>query len=390
MNNSREKRGLTLVELLAVIAIIGLLIALLLPAVQSARESARRSSCSSNLRQVSQGVLGFEAAFGKFPALLYEWNLRDMLANAGLSTTDSGTGSGPGISKTWSAVGPLFHILPYMDELAVYDRSLNRWLTSTLSTDISLRVDEAQPRAFLCPSDPVRAPWRPVHNDFIGLTSYHVCQGDGFEGGGGLNPREVRRGVFRYGAVLTGTNLGPRSTTMAHVLDGISNTVMLGEVAIFDGTNRFPGGIGNRTTDLLAGNSFTNSGAETPAVCLALVNGDGRYTAFESGMTSGVPGWRWNSGAERAVAFSTISAPNTPRCGRAGGSRLVPASSHHISGAFVSMCDGSIRWVGDDIDDSYPAGLNYSIYHKGPSHFGVWGALGTMAGGELMDADRYR
>jgi type II secretory pathway pseudopilin PulG len=63
----RDRTGSSLVELLAVIAIIGVLLGLLLPAVQVARESGRRVGCQSNIRQVAQGVLDFENAIGRFP-----------------------------------------------------------------------------------------------------------------------------------------------------------------------------------------------------------------------------------------------------------------------------------------------------------------------------------
>jgi len=71
MTVKRSKRGLssgfTLVELLVVIAIIGVLISLLLPAVQAAREAARRSQCISHLRQLALGCTHFESLYGKYP-----------------------------------------------------------------------------------------------------------------------------------------------------------------------------------------------------------------------------------------------------------------------------------------------------------------------------------
>jgi prepilin-type N-terminal cleavage/methylation domain-containing protein/prepilin-type processing-associated H-X9-DG protein len=96
---SRGAPGFTLVELLVVIAIIAVLIGLLLPAVQTARESARRSACSNNLKQIGLGIVGFEAAKKAFPA--------------GFSFY-SRTGE-----PSW---GWAVFIMPYLEQGGLYDR----------------------------------------------------------------------------------------------------------------------------------------------------------------------------------------------------------------------------------------------------------------------------
>ena len=67
MNQQQTTRGFTLVELLVVIAIIGILVALLLPAIQAAREAARRSSCTNNLKNLGLAVLNYEQRKRSFP-----------------------------------------------------------------------------------------------------------------------------------------------------------------------------------------------------------------------------------------------------------------------------------------------------------------------------------
>jgi len=129
---SQLRQGFTLVELLVVIAIIGTLVGLLLPAVQSAREAARRMSCGNNLKQIGLGMLNYEGSMKKFPA-------------GSKGTANSASGSyGMNINQGAHAI-----ILPYMEDANLanlYDKvkDWNAQPASVASTIISY---------YLCPSD---------------------------------------------------------------------------------------------------------------------------------------------------------------------------------------------------------------------------------------------
>jgi prepilin-type N-terminal cleavage/methylation domain-containing protein/prepilin-type processing-associated H-X9-DG protein len=102
-----ERRGFTLVELLVVIAIIGILVALLLPAIQAAREAARRTGCSNNLKNLGLGVLNHHDVMKHFP--VSHGNPLD-------------SGNFPGDSRPQSAVGWIVNVLPQIEEQALHDQ----------------------------------------------------------------------------------------------------------------------------------------------------------------------------------------------------------------------------------------------------------------------------
>ena len=141
VNRRRFHCGFTLVELLVVIAIIGTLVALLLPAIQSARESARRTQCSNNLKQLGLALLNYESARHRFPPGA------DSKADP---TNPQGT---PYNFFRWSA---LAHLTPYMEQSAAY-KSLdltvplygaNQQVAEQNQAGVALLLPE-----FLCPSD---------------------------------------------------------------------------------------------------------------------------------------------------------------------------------------------------------------------------------------------
>jgi prepilin-type N-terminal cleavage/methylation domain-containing protein/prepilin-type processing-associated H-X9-DG protein len=189
-----RRRGFTLVELLVVIAIIGILIALLLPAVQAARESARRTQCTNNLKQLALGAHSFHDTKKFMPP--------------GRLDTDY---------LTWAVV-----MLPYIEELNYYQQ----WDEKMLYSAQPVRVTRRGVNAYFCPSR--RSPDQFFSNDNPsgGLSDYAACAGTGTGDGVNANGVMIAATVTKNGNLIT-TWRG--SVTMASIKDGTSNTVLIGE-----------------------------------------------------------------------------------------------------------------------------------------------------------------
>lgn len=121
----RDAPGFTLVELLAVIAIIGLLVGLLLPAVQSARESSRRTSCATKLRQIAGAVLAYESANGTFPPLIMESGVCDTGHSVVTGSWSTTTVSAPASTRQWciTNMSGMVFLLPHLEQVSLYDRA---------------------------------------------------------------------------------------------------------------------------------------------------------------------------------------------------------------------------------------------------------------------------
>ncbi len=149
---NKTRRGFTLVELLVVITIIGILVSLLLPAVQAAREAARRAQCTNNMKQIGLAVLNFESARKKLP------------------TGGEGNGAGANFSKTaFSAHSVMVYLLPYLERSDIYDKiNLKKCYREAANVDACAR----NIATFVCPSNPFQA-----YHDISGLTTTQTGAG---------------------------------------------------------------------------------------------------------------------------------------------------------------------------------------------------------------------
>ena len=222
----RPLHGFTLVELLVAIAIIGILIGLLLPAVQAAREAARRMQCTSNLRQLGLGIGNYVDVWRVYPAGARG---HDYVATLGWNALPPGWGPGP----SWAAV-----LLPFIEEQQVYSQLKqgyqNEFPAQGGANYAVLR--NVAPPVLVCPSNPMPIfadVWSSLHD--MAQSNYAAI------GGANIDPghssprfRNGGYGVVAYNGVMF-INAMIRGKD---ITDGTSHVLLLGEQTdwAFDGS----------------------------------------------------------------------------------------------------------------------------------------------------------
>jgi prepilin-type N-terminal cleavage/methylation domain-containing protein/prepilin-type processing-associated H-X9-DG protein len=355
-----RRKGFTLVELLVVIAIIGILIALLLPAVQAAREAARRSQCTNNLKQMALAAQNFHDTYKEFPAASHQKAFNQATASSGQR-------------HAWDRWSYIVTLLPFMEQQPLYDEFITNHLGKTAPWDGN-KLTRTQVATIVCPSD---GNGTGLRADALKRTSYHCNRGDYW-----LNWDWWEcRGVMGNG--------DRKIHSFASIKDGSSNTMLISECVIGadGGSQRVKEGIAVNV-------GYTNGGP--PSVCSSREGAGGMLTGNVQTTNGWFVGWRWGDAHSIYTQWHPILPPNSPTCANnhAEDWALVTASSYHPGGCNVAFCDGSVQFISETIDagdptktvfDSpYPPPAGNPQSYSGPSMWGLWGALGSSSGGESV------
>ncbi len=333
----RQSRGFTLIELLVVIAIIAVLIGLLLPAVQSAREAARRAQCVNNLKQIGLAMHNYESTNGSLPP-----------------------GHRAGVFGTWAVF-----FLPYLEQHPLFDayNQQGRYYPEGFvgggpgvggsgpgnviryGSPPNLTVTRNRVAALLCPSDSWATPDPAVYS---GLTKHNYAANFGNSDiyQGLVYMETPYPDVTWRGAPFSDLDVGlqqyparGRCAKFADITDGTSNTLMASEMIQGHGQD-------------LRGLTWISDGS-----------------LFESYLlpNSKLPD------VQSTIGYCNLTNPLNPPC--IGKTTTQPATtaarSRHPGGVNAVLVDGSVRFV------------------KNTINIQIWRALSTTQGGEVLSSDSY-
>ncbi len=323
------RRAFTLIELLASLAVIGVLLALLAPAIMSAREASRRLVCSTRLQQLGLALHNYHSQLGVLPF------------GVGADRDPTVPTAGGIDDRRYSAHSQL---LPYLDQAPLYQRidfhvaPFHPYFNAQKGPSGQMPVNGPAAvmrlEVLLCPTDleSPRAPW--------GQTNYRTNNGNTWAGRSGNGP------------------FGQNScVALADIRDGLSNTALMSERA----KGRWSAARHTRDDLINNANLWTEAGFRSWCGSLTEAEAAAYPRDPEGGQT-------WLEGNMDWTRYNHMLNPNQPSCknGITWSGVALTATSRHPAGVNVLFADGSVRFVNESIDTF------------------VWSAMGSIAGGEQI------
>jgi prepilin-type N-terminal cleavage/methylation domain-containing protein len=345
-------RGFTLIELLVVIAIIGVLASLLLPAVQSARESARRMQCQSNLRQIGIALHSYHDLHNSFPH-----------SSVGIDNLGGNSGNG---FYSWLAL-----LLPQIEQVNLHrsidfntansDRINYRGATDYIDYKVSgnhtnARAMETLVPSYLCPSEPVQRVveskiGRVAPGSYVGNIGWPKSSSLASSG----SPLSQQNGVIGLVNPSLHDPWHRPQTSMSSILDGLSNTIAVSERMVANytpvrgafGGLYVPRGIPESMQSFCGGSETARTLERWVSYCGSVSHGDVGYSQAHG--HSWMTGWTFASNH-----FMTVMPMGKRSChiygGEDDGNNIVTASSHHVGGINILMADDGVRFLSESID----------------------------------------